>query len=321
MRPACAAFITVVFLCLAKVTPSVAHELTVGDSNWKCDPAPCMCPSMPFGSRSGMHKAITLHAKAEGDFYEFGVYKGDGIRAFRHWFGPEQKIWGFDSFAGLPPDSLDRFHISNFKPGDFAFSNLNQILKLFPRDEEKKKLYPNNTELIHGYYNESLTAGLARERGMRPARFVHIDCDLYSSTADALEWMYTSGLLQVGTLLLYDDWWNIPCSKGAAPSLSPLDTGEGRAHAEFAKRYGLRFTCVAGGCVVRECSFYVNGDWMPSFRIEHIGGAKEGERGNYDTGFDISNVSQWKMSSAKCRKHESESSILPEPVGAQFEPG
>ena len=40
--------------------------------------------------------------------------------------------------------------------------------------------FRDNTHVIPGFFNESLTPGLAVARGMRPALYVDIDVDLYS---------------------------------------------------------------------------------------------------------------------------------------------
>eukprot|EP00966_Prymnesium_polylepis_P169822 3926101-Prymnesium_polylepis.1 len=57
----------------------------------------------------------------------------------------------------------------------------------------------SRVQLVRGFYNESLTASLAKR--MRPALFVMIDCDLYVSALAALEWLCESRLLVQGTLV------------------------------------------------------------------------------------------------------------------------
>ena len=54
---------------------------------------------------------------------------------------------------------------------------------------------------VKGFFNESLTPLLASERQMRPALYVEIDCDLYSSSVDALTWLFEQGLIVEGTVL------------------------------------------------------------------------------------------------------------------------
>jgi hypothetical protein len=84
----------------------------------------------------------------------------------------------------------------------------------------------------------SLTAELPVHLGMRPALYVDIDCDLYVSTYQALDWLFSSKLIVPGTLIGYDDW-----------CLTTLGTaGESRAHIEIARKYKVKFRCVVGGC-------------------------------------------------------------------------
>ena len=85
----------------------------------------------------------------------------------------------------------------------------------------------SRTKLIKGFYNDSLREGprLAWRLGMRPALLVDIDCDLYTSSKQALTFMLESGLLVPGTFVYYDDfsivdWARLPykeeraCARG-----------------------------------------------------------------------------------------------------------
>lgn len=62
---------------------------------------------------------------------------------------------------------------------------------------------------------------------MRPALYVEIDCDLYLSSRQALEWLLSSRLIVRGTVIGYDD-------------LEAGGTGgEAQAHNEVVARWGL----------------------------------------------------------------------------------
>ena len=180
----------------------------------------------------------------DGHVYQFGVFEGSSMRMLRQ-MEPFAKLpmFGFDSFLGLPSNFLGSER-GLWSPGQFASD---------PRVRLKRELGREApVHFVSGFFNESLQLGLAREFGMQPAKYVDIDVDLYSSTSQVLDFMFGSGLIRAGTLVGYDDWWSVPCrrgwgsSDGAPPS--PLETGEGLAHAEAARRYGVTFLCVAGGC-------------------------------------------------------------------------
>jgi hypothetical protein len=123
-------------------------------------------------------------APAEGLILEFGVASG---RTISHIAGiRSQRIYGFDSFQGLPEDWR-----SGFGRGAFA-GNLPPV--------------PNNVELIVGWFDTTLRKFLEAHEG--PVSFVHIDCDLYSSTKTILDLLEPR--LREGSVLVFDEYWNYP---------------------------------------------------------------------------------------------------------------
>ena len=76
---------------------------------------------------------------------------------------------------------------------------------------------------------------------MRPALYVDIDCDVYSSSITALRWLLKSNIIVPGTVVGYDDW-----KYGGSGSDSQL-MGEPRAHAEVTKEFGLEWRSVNVG--------------------------------------------------------------------------
>jgi hypothetical protein len=123
--------------------------------------------------------AIASHAKLEnmhrflehgptGAVVEVGVYQGGSLHylATRH---PDRDFYGFDTFAGMPPESeFDNHH----RQGDFQTS-LAEVQQHF---SELK-----NVVLIQGLYPDSDVLK------PRPITLAHIDADLYSSTLNAME--------------------------------------------------------------------------------------------------------------------------------------
>ena len=193
------------------------------------------------------------------------------IKASHH--GCCRRFWGFDSFQGLPPDAPAASNRTGrgatsyssmvgaagaFGPQSFSVAAL---LKLTSQEAMMVRLdrYLRDTRFkwIPGFFNESLTPGLAQERGMRPALYVDIDVDIYISSYQALDWLCKHKLIRRGTIIGYDDWlWGLPGFKahhGASTvpgpakdgintrRLSSLD-GEARAHEEvLVAKYGLKF--------------------------------------------------------------------------------
>lgn len=100
--------------------------------------------------------------------------------------------------------------------------------------------------------------------------YVDIDCDLYISSIQALDWIFKNKLAKVGTIIGYDDWWVDSCSAGAG-NLHPLDTSEGRAHLEITEKYNIEFECVGGSCSLSGAKLPCV--WGSFFRIKDIGSA------------------------------------------------
>ena len=92
----------------------------------------------------------------------------------------------------------------------------------------------HRVRLVAGFFNESLTAQLARLA--LPARYVEFDADLAVSTSQALRWMCTYELLVQGSLVAYDDWFEAPFLRG----------GESLAHSEIAREFLVEFELLAG---------------------------------------------------------------------------
>lgn len=137
--------------------------------------------------RELMHYAIR-EVMVEGCFTEFGVYKGGTLRFMAKKL-PHKKFHGFDSFEGLPEAW------GGFDLGKGAFSLGGKLPNV-----------PGNVLLHKGFYDASLPAWKAAHP--HKIAFMHIDCDLYSSTKTLLEQL--ADRLQIGSILLFDEYFNYP---------------------------------------------------------------------------------------------------------------
>ncbi len=132
---------------------------------------------------------FSLHATAvEGHYLEFGVFTGGTIRFIARHIG-RRTIHGFDSFEGLPEAW------SGFNLGGRAFDVGGRLPRV-----------PANVELHRGYFDASLPTWLAGHPG--PIAFVHVDCDLYSSTKTVLNLI--APRLIGGSVILFDEYFNYP---------------------------------------------------------------------------------------------------------------
>jgi len=177
----------------------------------------------------GIEKAFALAAEQggldDGDYYEFGLFKGYSFWAAQQAAAArgarDMRFFGFDSFAGLPDVSgPDKTEQGDFYKGQYAcsYDAVRQAL-------DEAGVDWNRTTLIPGYFNESLKPGLRDEHGMRAVSIALIDCDLYASTADVLRFL--DPLIRDRSILIFDDW---NCFDG------DNDKGQRRAFREYLAR-------------------------------------------------------------------------------------
>ena len=163
--------------------------------------------------------------------YQFGVYTGGTMRSIARRVSGFGRLWGFDSFTGLPAETKGKMlEGKHWRPGGFsaadALRNYNRASLL---EQILSHIDRNNTQLIPGYFNESLTPELTRRFSFRPALVVDVDVDLHSSTMQCMTWMLENRLLVPGlTYVRYDDW------------RKPRQWwGEATAHQQLSDRYQL----------------------------------------------------------------------------------
>ena len=165
----------------------------------------------------------------EGDYLEFGVFRGETFRnsiqaARRCLSSPKQRdtvrFIAFDSFAGLPEVESMNEADNTFKKGEFSASEAEFRSRLSTQDIAAGKI-----KIVKGWFNETLNTENAQHLKLERIAFANIDCDLYESTVDVLN--FITPFIQTGTLIYFDDWFSI---KGS------MHTGEPKACSEWLKR-------------------------------------------------------------------------------------
>jgi O-methyltransferase len=157
----------------------------------------------------------------DGYYFEFGCHKARTMRLAWDTFHSlyDWTYVAFDSFEGLPEmDEADRTPL--WTKGDLKTSETDFVNLVTQHGMPRERL-----KTVKGFYNESLTPALRNKLSPQKAAVVYIDCDLYSSTACALN--FSKDFLQKGTVLVFDDWF---CFYGDPTK------GERRAFAEFRER-------------------------------------------------------------------------------------
>lgn len=117
-----------------------------------------------------------------GLYLEFGVATGKTIKQIAA--RTSGTVYGFDSFDGLPEDWNDEFRKGAFK---------HPIPDL-----------PDNVVLKIGLFENTLPDFCKRHH--EPIRFLHVDCDLYSSTKTIFQ--HIGHLIEPGTIIVFDEYFN-----------------------------------------------------------------------------------------------------------------
>lgn len=155
---------------------------------------------------------IELTRDVPGDIIEFGVASGTSLMAFvrmndifnkmRPHAIARKHVHGFDSFEGLPDldDSIDLATKAAQKNADMTaggFDSSETFSQLLAFAKSRK-----SCDLHKGWFSETVPKFLA-ENPHAAFSLIHIDCDLYSSTKDALE--PTIERLSPGGVILFDE--------------------------------------------------------------------------------------------------------------------
>jgi hypothetical protein len=130
----------------------------------------------------------------DGAYIELGVATGRTIN-FLAGLNPTRTIYGFDSFEGLPKQ-WDRPDIE-IPRGTFAYNDSSFIPPVL-----------ENVTLFKGSFREVLPAFQSQILKQRPIAFLHVDCDLYDSTQEALTALADN--IVPGTILVFDEFYNYP---------------------------------------------------------------------------------------------------------------
>jgi predicted O-methyltransferase YrrM len=124
--------------------------------------------------------------KGPGLALEFGVATGTTLKIIAETMSSDRPVVGFDIFTGLPEPWR-----TGFPAGEFAQEDLPDI---------------PGAQLVIGLFEDTLPGFLAHND--EPIAFMHLDCDLYSSTKTVLD--LAGDRLARGAVLLFDEFFNYP---------------------------------------------------------------------------------------------------------------
>ncbi|MDX3657939.1 class I SAM-dependent methyltransferase [Streptomyces sp. ID05-26A] len=143
-------------------------------------------PRVPhFGSPHETLEFALTQAPEDGMALEFGVYTGGTLKIIAN-AREGSGVYGFDSFEGLPENWRN-----GFPAGTFTMDGLPDV---------------PGAELVAGWFDETLPKFLADHEGS--VTFLHVDCDLYSSTKTVLD--LVGPRLVEGSIIVFDEYFNYP---------------------------------------------------------------------------------------------------------------
>ncbi len=168
-----------------------------------------MTGARDLAGRAELLDFALAQCSVQGLVLEFGVFRGDSLQMIAKRCA--QEVHGFDSFEGLPEDWTGGREKGRFSLGG-----------------ELPAIKAANVVLHKGWFERTLPGFLASHPG--PARFLHVDCDIYSSTRTALEQL--APRLVPGTIIVFDEYINYPGWR----------EHEFRAFAEIVRQSGIAYS-------------------------------------------------------------------------------
>lgn len=132
--------------------------------------------------------SVRLH----GFYLEMGVARGNTIN-FIAALNSKKKIYGFDSFEGLPED---------WNRGDFVIPKGSFGFK----SPEMTPAVLHNVSLIKGLFKNTLPEFKDKVLKDQPIAFLHVDSDIYSSACDIFK--YLGDNIVRGSIIIFDEYYN-----------------------------------------------------------------------------------------------------------------
>jgi hypothetical protein len=189
-----------------------------------------MTSAVSFDNCWQYRKWTIQQSNIKGLNLEFGVADGSSLDFFSK-IKTGEIFYGFDSFEGLP----ETWKIG-FEKGRFSQINLPPV--------------PSNVELIKGWFEDSIpNFKISNNITSNPISFLHIDCDLYSSTKTIFH-NFANNIV-AGTIIAFDEYFNYPS----------WQIHEHKAFMEFVNIFNVKFDYI---------SYVENGNQV-AIRINSIG--------------------------------------------------
>jgi hypothetical protein len=173
-----------------------------------------MSKAKQFISDADVTRFAVDQATLDGTFVELGFCTGKTIN-FIAALKPTKIIYGFDSFEGMAED-WDKGYVQ-IRKGTFKVVDQNFVPPVL-----------NNVKLYKGWFKDTLPKFVEEILQDKPIAFLHVDCEIYSSTKEAFDALHNH--IVPGTVILFDEFYNYP----------EFEKHEYKAFVEFLKSKNLK---------------------------------------------------------------------------------
>jgi hypothetical protein len=141
-------------------------------------------------------------AAVDGDVVECGVADGSSLASLASLlkvYGQARQVWGFDSWAGLPPPSrADLGDASIAVGGMFSQASTAKVRDELLAYGLTNKEIAKTVKLVPGLFSETLPSYQGR------IALLHVDVDLYQSYLDCLTSLWPR--VEVGGIVAFDEY-------------------------------------------------------------------------------------------------------------------
>ena len=165
-----------------------------------------------------LKKAVSIINPKYDHILEFGVCGGISIKQIRESLPEDKfKVYGFDSFEGLPEDWVGTVCTKGF------FSTGGVIPEI------------SGVEFFKGWFNETIPQ---YKKIAKPISLLHVDCDLYSSTIEVLYGLRE--FIMPGTIIVFDEWYYAD-EHGVNLDIEKNRQHEQKAFYEWVKNFDIKY--------------------------------------------------------------------------------
>ena len=183
-------------LGLSGVAANVRNRLrAAGLIKWK----PLVPPDAFTGCILDLIRALEERGQSLGAYVEFGVSRGTSMacsfQALKQTGHDDVRLVGFDSFEGMPPGS----EAEGWQAGDYRSTIDQTRAHLEKHGADNKRI-----ELVKGWFSDTCNVETRKRLGLDRVSIAMIDCDIYSATVEALD--FVKPMLTEHAVLIFDDW-------------------------------------------------------------------------------------------------------------------